>query len=370
MSLYTRLVRPLLFRCDPEWAHHATVEACRWAARVPGVPAMARRCFEFRDPMLETTVAGLRFHNPMGLAAGWDKSGRALGMLGHLGFGFAEIGSISADPSPGNARPRLFRLPADRAIVVNYGLPNDGAATVARRLHVRQLSTDVPLGVNLVKTNRGPRDVDDTPESIIADYVTSARTMHAAADYLMLNLSCPNAAGGIDFFATPANIGRLLDALAPLGIRCPVWLKLAPSADEAFLDGALAAADPHRFITGFSFNLPPGKPAGLTLQTPRRVWADWPGAVAGRPVAETINRCVAALYRRMPRERYAIIAAGGVFTADDAYEKIRLGASLVQLYTALVHEGPSIVRRINQGLCQLAARDGFHKVSDAIGTAH
>jgi len=367
MSPYTRLVRPVLFRLDPERAHHLAVEACRWAGRLPLVPQLAERLLTVADPMLLTRVAGLELANPLGLAAGWDKSGRALAMLGHLGFGAVEIGSVSADPSAGNPRPRLFRLPEDRAIVVNYGLPNDGAAVVAERLGSSPVRR-VPIGMNIVKTNRGPGAEDDTPDAIVDDYVRSVELLQGAADYLMLNLSCPNAPGGVDFFGEPANIGRLLDALSALGIRRPVFLKLEPSADPVFLDRLLEVADTHSYIAGFSFNLPIGKPADLSLKTPPHVWERWPGAVSGSPVAATINRSVAALYRLMPRGRYTIIAAGGVFTAADAYEKIRLGASLVQIYTALIYEGPGIVPRINRGLGELLHRDGFRNIGEAVGT--
>jgi dihydroorotate dehydrogenase len=138
MSFYSAVVRPLLFRLDAETAHHWTVEACRLAGMVPGVTMLSRTLLEVHSPLLETEAFGLRFSNPIGLAAGWDKSGRALRILDALGFGFAEIGSVSARPSQGNPRPRLFRLPEDRAIIVNYGLPNDGAEVVAARLRAHR----------------------------------------------------------------------------------------------------------------------------------------------------------------------------------------------------------------------------------------
>ncbi len=154
LNLYANILRPLLFRLNAETAHHGTVEACRWLGAIPGAAALARTMWETRIPTLNVEVAGLRFANPIGLAAGWDKSGRALRMIDALGFGFAEIGSVSARPSLGNPKPRLFRLPADRAIVVNYGLPNDGAEVVAERL--TRYRPQHPLGVNIVKTNDGP----------------------------------------------------------------------------------------------------------------------------------------------------------------------------------------------------------------------
>ena len=365
MSLYTSLLRPLLFQLSAETAHHGTVEACRIAGALPFVPELTRACLEFTAPELKCEVAGLHFDHPIGLAAGWDKSGRALRMLDHLGFAFAEIGSISAHPSQGNPKPRLFRLPEDRAIIVNYGLPNEGAEVIAPRLAAQRMR--IPLGVNIVKTNYGPGAPACSDEAILADYERSVSQVHRHAGYLMLNLSCPNAAGGKDFFAQPGNITRLLQLLTPIGITCPVFLKVAPRDDPAEHERLLAEADAFDFIRGFSFNLPPGKPATLHLTTQRSEWEHLPGAVSGKPVEDLINRCIAGLATRMDRKRHIIIGTGGVFTAADAYRKLRLGASLVQIYTALIYEGPGVIPRINQGLCQLLARDGFSHVSEAVG---
>ncbi len=365
MSLYSTLIRPLLFQLDAETAHHGTVEACRIAGALPFVPQITRACLEFKAPELQCDVAGLQFDHPIGLAAGWDKSGRALRMLDNLGFSFAEIGSISAQPSHGNPKPRLFRLPKDEAIIVNYGLPNDGAEVIARRLAAHRMR--IPLGVNIVKTNYGPNAPACSDDAILADYERSVSLVHRHAGYLMLNLSCPNAAGGKDFFAQPGSITRLLHLLKMLNLTCPVFLKVAPRDDPAEHDRLLAEADAFDFVRGFSFNLPPGKPATLPLTTPRNKWEHLPGAISGKPVEDLINRCIAGLATRMNRQRHIIIGTGGVFTAADAYRKLRLGASLVQIYTALIYEGPGVISRINQRLCRLLAMDGFKNVSEAVG---
>ncbi len=366
MSLYTNFVRPLLFRLNPESAHRVAILGCRVAGRIPGGPQIASALWDAPCRELRTEVAGLRFENPVGLAAGWDKSGETLRMLGHLGFGFAEIGSISARPSAGNPRPRLFRLPVDDAIVVNYGLPNDGAEAVARRLDAVQLR--IPLGVNVVTTNDGPDAPPCSESEILADYRQSVSRVHRRASYLMLNLSCPNAEGGKDHFAGVGTIRRLLQCLAEEPIACPVFLKVAPDPDPRALERLVEEAEPFSFVHGFMFNLAPGKPVAIQLRSPRSRVKTMPGAVAGRPVAPLINRCIGELYRRLPRKRFAIIGAGGIFSAEDAYEKIRLGASLVQLYTALVYEGPGVVKRINRELCRLLEHDGFQSVGEAVGT--
>jgi dihydroorotate dehydrogenase (fumarate)/dihydroorotate dehydrogenase len=360
MTLYSRLVRPLVFQLDPERAHRLAIGAAsraRWA-----LPAVRALCVT-SDPRLEIDVAGLRFANPIGLAAGFDKSGTAIEGLAALGFGAVEIGSISVDPSQGNPLPRLFRLPQDRAIVVHYGLPNDGARAVAARLGGTKLGC--PLGINIVKTNRGQGCAPESKDQIIGEYVEAARILAPYANYLMFNLSCPNTQDGRDFFADRGNLDACLDALGEIGFTIPVFLKVSPLGGIAAIERVLAAADPHPFVSGFMFNLAPGKPDNLT--TPPEVWKAMPGAVSGQPCAALANVCIRETFRRMDRKRHAIIGAGGVFDAQGAYEKIRLGASLVQLLTALVYEGPGVVRRITRDLARLLARDGVRHVGDAVG---
>jgi dihydroorotate dehydrogenase (fumarate)/dihydroorotate dehydrogenase len=203
--------------------------------------------------------------------------------------------------------------------------------------------------VNLVKTNDGPDALACAEEEILSDYWESVSRLHANADYLMLNLSCPNAGDGREFFAQPGTIARLLERLSSLRVTCPVFLKVAPVDDPAAHDRLLAECDAYPFVKGFCFNLPSGKPDTLRWKAPPSNLDDMPGAVAGRP------------------QRHVIIGAGGVFTAEDAYRKIRLGASLVQLYTALVYAGPGVVKEIHRGLVDLLTRDGFRTVGEAVG---
>jgi len=368
MQCYKSLIRPILFHLDAELVHHGTVELCHWLGRVPGVPQLTRTIFETNEPSLRTEVAGMSLVSPLGLAAGWDKSGRALRLTQCLGFGFSEIGSVSARLSLGNPRPRLFRLPAESAIIVNYGLPNDGAEVVARRLAKYHLHH--PLGVNIVKTNDSGDAVAAGEDEILADYESSTSLLHKHASYLSLNLSCPNAKGGQDFFAQPGSITRLLERLAPMRIACPVFLKIAPHADAKEHERVLSECETFSFVRGFCFNLPAGKPDTLKFIGPPESFAHQPGAISGKPVETLINRCIAGLYTRMDQQRYCIIGTGGVFTAEDAYRKIRLGASLIQIYTALIYEGPSVVRKIAQGLARLLKRDGFASVADAVGSEH
>jgi dihydroorotate dehydrogenase len=343
VSAYTRLVRPLLFRADPERAHELAVRAAELvSARPAACRALASRAVS--DGRLAIEVAGLRFANPLGLAAGFDKSARGVPLLSSLGFGHIEIGSVSRDPSAGNPRPRLWRLPAERAIEVRYGVPNDGALRVGVRL--ARAEAFAPVGINVVSTNRGDAEAE-SDEAVIADYVGSVRLLEPLGDYVCLNLSCPNTRDGRGFFADRSRLRALLDELE--WVERPLFVKVAPFARAADLDSFLAAAATP-VVSGFSVNLPPGER----------------GAVSGPPAAAAALRTVTELHRAGGRP---VVGSGGVSSAADAWQMIRAGASLVQVYTALVYEGPGLVRRMTRELGALVGRDGFERVGDALGTA-
>src|SRR5882757_10770479 len=333
MTIYSTLLRPLLFRLDPEAAHHLAIAA---GAHLGCAGPAMRVATRVDDDRLASEVAGLHFPTPIGLAAGFDKSGTALPALAGLGFGAIEIGSVSIDPSFGNPKPRLWRIPADDAIVVHYGLPNDGVEVIAKRL--ASIRLPVPLGVNLVVTNRGPGAPLLQADQIIGEYVAAARRMAPHASYLMLNLSCPNTADGRDFFADFGHLEACLAALGEIGLRLPVFLKVSPLGGIAAIERVLSAADGRDFVSGFMFNLPPVKPQGM--RSPAQMWRELPGAVSGLPAAPLADFCIRETFRRMDRKRHVLIGAGGVSTAADAYAKIRIGASLVQLLTALIYRGP------------------------------
>lgn len=356
------MIRPFLFQYDSEQTHTWAVRTASFAGKVEPIRAIVAHVCRFDDPSLQVNLCGLKLPNPVGLAAGYDKSGTAIDGMAALGFGHVEIGSISIDLSSGNPRPRLFRLVEDRAVVVHYGLQNDGAETVARRFAARR--TAVAIGANIVKTNRGIDAPSESADAIIDEYVRSVRVLHDVSDYLTLNLSCPNTEDGRDFFADSANTRRLMDALKDVSIDRPIFLKVSPLGGDEAIEGLLQAVDGVSFVSGFIHNLAPGLRAEVFGDTRGMV-----GSLAGRPVTRQINDCLKRLYAKMDRGRYRIVSAGGVSTSEDVYEKIRLGATAVQLLTALVYDGPGVVRRINEGLCELLKRDGLASVSEAVGTA-
>jgi dihydroorotate dehydrogenase (fumarate)/dihydroorotate dehydrogenase len=362
MSLYRRLIRPGLFRFDPERMHHATLTAVRLAGRLAPARHALRSLFVFDDPRLRVSVGELSFPNPVGLAGGFDKNGVAVEGLACAGFGFIEVGSVSAYPSDGNPeRPRLFRLPLDEAIVVYYGVPNQGAEAVARRLSGARLP--VPLGINLVETNTGKQA---EAGHVIEELTLAVRPFLGLADYVTLNLNCPNTSGGRSVFDDPACLKDLLEGYAEYGRMPSTFVKVVPTTDPATIDRTLAAIDPFPFVRGVIFGLPSGKPyAGL--RTPAGALDRMPGTLCGRPVRTLVDASLRAWYPRMDHTRHILVGVGGIFSAEDAYEKIRLGATLVQLYTALIYHGPGLVKRINRGLCRLLERDGFRRITEAVG---
>lgn len=365
MSLYRSLARPLLFRGNPEAMHDRAIRTAELASRSRLLcSAVAAWEAPGNDDRLATEIAGLRFPHPVGLAAGFDKNGRATPFWAALGFSHVEIGSVSAEPSAGNPKPRLFRISEDEGIVVHYGLPNEGCERVAARLEPVHLN--VPLGLNIVNTNRGPEAELSSDDEVIGDYVRSIRRLQPHADYLVLNMSCPNTRDGRAFCSGSARLASLLGAVQDLHPARPLFLKVAPFAGPGEIEAFLEVVERFPFVTGFAVNLPPGKPPGL--KSAAELLARMPGAVSGKPAEVLVNQTISELYLRMDRRRYRIIGAGGVFSAEDAYRKIRCGASVVQLLTALVYEGPGIVRRICGGLGALLERDGFRHVSEAVGT--
>ena len=317
------------------------------------------------DARLGQTLWGLRFRSPVGLAAGFDKDARLVRFWDALGFGWADVGSVTNEASVGNARPRAFRLPDDRALVNRMGLNNEGAAAVARRLAATPRPPGFVVSVNVAKTHRASGE-QILGEAGVEDVRQAVRTLLPHADLLTLNVSCPNTADGITF-ETPAALDALLAAVSPErdavgGRRVPLLVKLSP--DAAGVAELVAVALAHG-VDGFVASNTASGRDGL------RTGADalariGRGGLSGRPLAARSLALVRDLYR-LTDGRVPLVGVGGVDSAEAAYARIRAGASLVQLYTALVYDGPGVVRDITRGLAERLDRDGFGSVTEAVG---
>jgi dihydroorotate dehydrogenase len=347
--LYQRAF-PLLDRIDPERAHRLAIAALK-----TGLIAGAQRP---DPPILAQTLFGMGFPNPIGLAAGFDKDGEVYRQTLKLGFGFVELGSVTPRPQPGNPKPRLFRLTQDRAVINRMGFNNRGIAAMAARLETRNTAQGI-VGVNLGK-NKDQADA-------AADYAAGTRRLGPLADYLVINVSSPNTPGlralqSRDSLA--ALIAAVLAVRNGLARRPPLLLKIAPDLIDADRQDIATVALGSGLDGLIVSNTTIARPAGLD---PR--FAQETGGLSGRPLREPATEILRDIYRRTGG-KLPIIGVGGVAGAQDAYAKIRAGASLVQLYTALVFEGPGLVRRIKDGLADLLARDGFANIAEAVGADH
>jgi dihydroorotate dehydrogenase len=355
--VYQALYRIVFKRIDAETAHRIGFGLIRAVAALPGGLPLLRRLFAPRDPALRVTALGLKFPSPLGLAAGFDKNGEGVAGLAALGFGFVEVGTVTACPQPGNPRPRLFRFPAQRALVNRMGFNNSGALAVAARLRTSRRAGGTITGVNIGKTKAA------SEEEAIADYVTSARAVADVADYVVVNVSSPNTPGLRDLQAADKLRPLLVAVRAALdeasqARRVPLLVKIAPDladddvdavaalALELGLDGIIATN-----TTISREGLPPGADAG-------------PGGMSGAPVKKRALEVLRRL-RATTGDRLVLIATGGIEDAADAAERLEAGATLVQAYTAFIYGGPTWPRRVNSGLVAASGRRGTGAPSTA-----
>jgi len=358
LALYSWAARPILFALDAERAHLLTLSALCRPAVVGALRVLPKPAPDLR---LRQTVFGLDFAHPLGLAAGLDKHGEAVPAWAALGFSFVEVGTVTPRPQPGNPRPRLFRLPADEAIINRFGFNSVGGGEVARNL-AAIVPAPIRVGVNLGKNKETPND------EAADDYCRALEMVHTYAEYVVINVSSPNTAGLRDLQESRALrmlVDRVVNRAKELTARriIPVLVKVAPDMNPQDLLASVDAALEGGAAGIVATNTTVGRD-GLTSGGPA---AAETGGLSGRPLraraVETCRQLYAHLGGRVP-----IVGVGGIFTADDAYERIRAGASLVQLYTALIYEGPGVVSRIRQGLAERVERDGFAHLREAIGT--
>ena len=346
---------------DPERVHDRVVWLGKMMSNTPLTKYITRTIFDYKHPALVQEILGIRFSNPVGLTAGFDKNAELTSIIPSVGFGFEEVGSITGEPCEGNPKPRLWRLPKSRGLVVWYGLKNDGCEVVAERLKNRTF--EVPIGTSVARTNS---TATISTEAGIADYAKAFRAFADIGDYTAVNISCPNTCGG-EPFTDPKRLDDLLVALDEIPTKKLVFLKLSVDTTTRELDAMIKVCGKHR-IHGFIIsNLTKHYDRPTINEEERRGITK--GGISGHPVFNPSNELISYIYQTVG-SRYVIVGSGGIFSAEDAYEKIRLGASLVQLATGMIFEGPQLIGEINRGLVQLMEHDGFANVREAVGTAH
>jgi dihydroorotate dehydrogenase len=357
--LYRRLFFSLVAGLDAERTHELVLGLLARASRSPALCRVLGAAFAYDDPALAVERLGLRFRGPLGLAGGFDKNGVALGALAALGFSHVEVGTITPRPQPGNPRPRVFRLPADDALINAMGFPSAGAARVRANL-ARARHVGLPVGVNVGKNK-------DTPiDRAWDDYVRALEILYPYGDYFVANISSPNTVGLRDLHheALLVELGQAMAerarALAPAGsVPKPLLLKLSPDLTPTQLDGTVAAARAGGWSGLVLGNTTVGRDG---LRDPNR---DAPGGVSGRPILPRTVELVRELRRAIPPD-WLLVGVGGVFDADDAWQLLRAGADLVQAYTGFVYGGPAFAGRVSRGLAALLARHGYRSLREVL----
>jgi dihydroorotate dehydrogenase len=376
--MYGLAYRTVLRRLPAEGTHRAAFGLIRLAGAIPGGRWVLRSWFAPQDPVLQVRALGLDLPGPLGLAAGFDKDARGADALGALGFAFVEVGTLTAQPQPGNPQPRMFRLPADRALINRMGFNNAGAAVAANRLRHRPVGTGplrrarsrgqagagaVAVGVNIGKTKVVP------PERAVADYVASARLVAPVASYVVVNVSSPNTPGLRDLQAT-STLRPLLTAVraaldeTDTGRRVPLLVKIAPDLADGDVD-AIADLALELGLDGIiATNTTIGR-SGL-VSDPALVAAAGAGGLSGAPLRARSLEVLGRLYARTG-DRLVLIAAGGIENADDAWERIAAGATLIQAYTGFIYGGPAWPRHVQDGLARRVRAAGLTSIEQVRG---
>jgi dihydroorotate dehydrogenase len=363
--IYRSILRPILFQLPPETAHELALNSLCLALGARSLRNVAAARYQ-RSPCGKLRRFGLEFDNPVGLAAGFDKNGRAADALASLGFGFIEVGTVTNQPQSGNQKPRLFRLPADHALINRLGFNNCGARELAE--NVGRHRPDCVLGVNIGKS----RSV--SIEDAIPDYLATFETIYDVADYIAVNVSSPNTPNLRELQRQDLLLGLLgalqelnqALALANARERKPLLVKIAPDLSTQELEVIIDVATRAEIAGIIATNTTLSRDG---LRTPiDRVSAYAEGGLSGAPLRNRSNEVISFIYRATAG-KLPIIGVGGIFNANDAWEKIISGASLIQIYTGFIYEGPGLARSINEGLGQILKREGFSKLDDAIGCA-
>ncbi len=360
-------VRPLLFSLDPEAAHHLAIATCRRISESPILQAIAKSTFYYSDSRLSQTLWNLKFENPIGLAAGFDKNAEAIGAWENLGFGFAEVGTITAHAQSGNPQPRLFRLPSDRAVLNRMGFNNRGADATAIDLknYLQAHKLCIPLGINLGKSK-----ITEISEAKL-DYAESLRSLYEFGDYFVVNVSSPNTPNLRDLQATD-QLCAILAELNPINIsNKPILVKIAPDLNDADIVEVVKASQTYGAAGIIATNTTISRQNLTTthLAITGKPVTEEAGGISGQPVRDRSLQVINLIWQTT-QGSLPIIGVGGIFTAEDAWQKITAGAAIVQVYTGLIYEGPMIVKNILQGLVAKLEAHGLDNIQQAIGMSH
>ncbi len=335
--MYRYLIKPILFLGDPEWIHYFIFSLIRFIHKIPGVPLIVRSIYQVKDPKLERELFGIRFKNPVGLAAGFDKDAKLYNELSNFGFGFVEIGTLTPKPQPGNTKKRLFRLPEDEALINRMGFNNEGVEAAIPRL---QKNKSIIIGGNIGKNKITPND------KAVDDYTYCFNELYPYVDYFVVNVSSPNTPN-LRALQEKKPLTDLLNSLQKLnqatGKTKPILLKIAPDlSDEQLLD-IIDIVKKTQTAGVIATNTTLSREGLLSANKKEN------GGLSGKPLTQRSTEVIRFLSEKS-QKAFPIIGVGGIHKPEDALEKLKAGADLVQLYTGFVYEGPGVVKRINKAL--------------------
>lgn len=342
--MYKFLVRPILFQIDPEKVHHLIVKYLKIAFKIPGIPFLLRNIFKKEDELLRTTVAGLVFKNPVGLAPGFDKNAEFYEEFSSFGFGHIEIGTVTPKPQPGNEKPRIFRLPKDKAIINRMGFNNKGVRNITKNL--KKSRKDLIIGGNIGKNTK------TLNEEAVNDYVYTCKILYNDVDYFVINVSCPNISN-LSKLQDQDSLDEILKEVVAVRkeneIYKPVFLKISPDLNYKQVDATLELVRKHQ-IDGIVLTNTTIQRNNLNTEK-NVIEKIGNGGLSGLPIKDRSTEMIKYVHEKT-NGNLAIIGVGGIMTAEDAVEKINAGASLVQVYTGFIYEGPGIVKKINKKILQ------------------
>jgi len=348
---YKYILKPILFQFDPELMHNVFISIGKVLGNYRITKKLTSLMFNYQNKMLSQEIFGIKFKNPIGLAAGFDKNAEIISIMEDVGFGFSEVGSITKRASKGNSGNRMKRLIEKQSLWIHFGLNNKGADKAFEDLSRKRFK--IPYGFSIAKTNCKETT---NPEVGLEDYLYSIKKLNSISQFLTINISCPNAFGG-QSFAEPKLFEKLMRKIKELNIRKPIFIKMSPDLTKDNVDKIIKTGKKYG-VSGFICSNLTKKNIGFEK-----------GGLSGKAVQSLSDKMIAYVYKntRNWTTKPIIIGVGGIFTAEDAYRKIRLGASLLQMITGMIYEGPQVVGEINQGLVRLLKKDGFRNMSEAVG---
>jgi dihydroorotate dehydrogenase subfamily 2 len=363
--IYKKILKPILFKFPADDIHHLFLKTGNFLGRFAFSRWLFSTILSYKKEMLEVEIPGILFENPIGLAAGFDYDADLINILPSVGFGFHTIGTVTNLPYAGNARPMLGRLPKSKSLLVNKGFKSMGVESVLKKINKRKKR--IPLGISIGSTNKTYKDLEEMAGDIITSFQRTLKEDYFT--YFELNISCPNLINSENLtekFDSPNGLELLLSKLEKLQINRPLFIKMYLEKSEADTLTLAEVASKYAFIHGLIFsNLV--KDRTNPAFDKDEIASAGRGNFSGKPTEKITNELISAVYKKYGK-RFIIIGCGGVFAGADAYEKIKRGATLVQMITGMIYEGPSVIGKINKELAELLQKDGYKNVKEAVGS--